>query len=207
MNRFEKKSNCLWARERIESFLDKELGTAELTTFQSHVDVCAECRRELARATRVLQKLHGLPELHCPDKVIDGVMAGLEKRPRAARHNRIADWFGVLRPALAAAFAVLVVVSALWVVDRVRSPQITPAEVADAEAELKWTLAYLEDISRRSAMTAATQAFDTGMLRPVRRAVDAAFETESPANQQLPRNEQSPRNQQSPKTPPGGGSV
>ncbi len=201
MNRFEKNPNCLWVRERIESVLDEELGADALTTFHSHVDVCAECRRELARARRVLQELHALPELYCPDRVVDGVMAGLEERPRAAGRNRLADWFGVLRPALAGAFVLLVVVSALWVLDRARPQEITPAEVADAEAELKWTLAYLGDISRQSAMIAATQAFDTGMLQPVRRAIEAAFETESPANRQ------SPGNQQLPKTPPGGGSV
>ncbi|MFQ5511204.1 MAG: anti-sigma factor family protein [Candidatus Krumholzibacteriia bacterium] len=202
MNRFKEHSNCLWTRERIDTFLDGELGGDELATLQSHVDVCAECRRELARARRVLHELHELPDLYCPDEVVETSMAGLEETPHRAVRGLLRRWFGgALRPALASAFVVLVAASAFYVANRVRQPALSPEEVASAEAELKWTLAYIGDVGRRAGMIAAGEAFEAGMVVPVQRAVRSAFEPASRAVQQPPTNEQSPKN------PRGGGSA
>lgn len=200
MNRFKHHSNCRWTRERIDRFLDVELDGGDLVTFQSHVDVCAKCRRELARAEIVLHELHALPDLHCPDEVVDRALAAAEAEPVArqrAQRRSPAWWpFPVFRPALAGALVLALVLSGLWVANRSRS-DFTPADVAAAESELKWTMAYLEDISRRSSMNAMDKAFQTGMVGPLRRAVDATFES--------PVNKQSPKQQST--TPPGGGSV
>ncbi len=204
MNRFKHHSNCRWTRERIDRFLDAELDGGDLMTFQGHVDVCSGCRRELARAETVLRELHSLPDLHCRDEVVDRALAAAQAAP-VARHRagrRSPAWwpFPVFRPALAGALILALVLSSLWVANRSRS-DFTPADVADAEEELKWTLAYLDDIGRRSSMTAMDKAFQTGMVGPLRRAVSAAFEPRSPVNQPLPLEPQSPT------TPPGGGSV
>ena len=204
MNRFKHHSNCRWTRERIDRFLDADLDGRDLVTFQGHVDVCSGCRRELARAETVLRELHALPDLHCPDEVVECALAAAEAGPatREPAERRSPAWwpFPVFRPALAGALVLGLALSALWVANRPRS-DFTPADVANAEAELKMTLAYLDDISRRSSMTAMDKAFQTGTVGPLRRAVGTAFEPGSPANQQLPSEPQSPT------TPPGGGSV
>ncbi len=204
MNRFKHHSNCRWTRERIDRFLDAELDGGDLMTFQGHVDVCSGCRRELARAETVLRELHSLPDLHCPDEIVDRALAAAEAEPVArerAERRGPAWWpFPVLRPVLAGALVLIIALSALWVANRSRS-DFTPADVAEAEAELMITLAYLDDISRRSSMTAMDKAFQTGMVGPLRRAVGTAFDPGSPASQQLPSEPQSPT------TPPGGGSV
>ena len=107
--------------ESIEAYLDGELPAREVSLFESHIAECARCRRELELAQAVLQELHGLPEIQCPNEVTRRVLdrAGESSElgaKRPAHPQFLPRWFGErrggpLRAALAGAAAVVIVIS------------------------------------------------------------------------------------------------
>ncbi|MFP3941176.1 MAG: zf-HC2 domain-containing protein [Thermoanaerobaculia bacterium] len=112
---------CEAVRDRLDAWLDGELEVPEDRAVQAHLDDCAGCREELARARRLREALGDeLPMLACPPEVTEGVLAAVareESRP-AGPWDRLGELAGrlagpgALRPALAAAALLLLLVAA-----------------------------------------------------------------------------------------------
>jgi anti-sigma factor (TIGR02949 family) len=170
-------TNCEWVSDRIEIYLDGELATADMSSFESHLGACAHCAEELELAKRVLGELRNLPAQRCPDAVTSEVFEsiGAEKTRAAEKPFRrwLAGWrYGLLRPALVGSFMLIVTVSAVFVGRHYRSAnRITPEEAAKAEAELRWTLALVGDVGRRTGLTVRDDVLGERVVRPMRRAV------------------------------------
>lgn len=73
MERSEPNSACGWVLERIEDAVDGELSTIERQAFEAHLSQCAGCRNEYALAQDIQQALAALPELPCPNEVMERV--------------------------------------------------------------------------------------------------------------------------------------
>ena len=187
MSRQRKQVSCTSVQESIESYLDGELSTDEAAILENHFGVCPRCRHELSVARDVLDGLHGLPPLECPDRVTDEVferihasVAGklpVRRETAAGFLKRILTVDRIPRPAFAGALIVLVVLSAL-VVGRIHKPteQITAAEIEEAEAAVKWTFAYVSQVGRRSGLAVRDEVFDAGVMQPMQRAVHSAMD-------------------------------
>ena len=50
-----------WAPDRMSEYLDGELAPRRRTRIERHLAECAECRRLIARLTRLVDALHRLP--------------------------------------------------------------------------------------------------------------------------------------------------
>jgi anti-sigma factor RsiW len=174
------------ARESIERYLDGELPSNEAAVLESHLEACPRCRQELSAAREVLEGLHGLPVLRCPDRVTNDVFervrgsAGAQAPPRRSVAG-LMRWLAgarlLPRPALAGAFVVLAVLSAI-VIDRREKPedQITAAEIEEAEAAVKWTFAYVSHVGRRSGLAVRDEVLEIGVMRPMERALRSAID-------------------------------
>ena len=82
-----------------------------------------------------------------------------------------------LRSSAAAAVVVAVVTVTSLLLTRGR-PELTPpsaAEIARAEAEGKWTLAYLGEIGRRTGLAVRDDVIHTRVLKPAGDAVKSAL--------------------------------
>jgi anti-sigma factor RsiW len=190
MSRSNHNTNCTWVHGVIESYLDGELTQHERAMFEDHLGQCARCRQELSAAESVLGELHVLPMLKCPDRVTDQVFEhvdSLAQEPKAGRSGTpgglLGRWlggryFGLPRPAVTGALVVVIIVSSIFV-GRLSRPteQITPAQIAEAEAAVKWTFAYVNQVGRRSGFAVRDEVFGTGVMQPVRRVVRSALVT------------------------------
>jgi anti-sigma factor RsiW len=183
----EKKTTCAWFRDRIDSFIDGELDTDELSVFETHSASCPSCREELELAQRVTAGLRDLPSQRCPDSVTDGVFGTIEpvhrQGPRESFLQRFFDRRGgLLRPAITGVALLIVIVSTV-LIGRIRNGMeaVPPAEIARAEAELKWTLAYVGDLGRRTGLTVRNDVLGERVVEPMRRAVHTAIDGGSAA--------------------------
>lgn len=190
MSRRDKQASCTSAQECVESYLDGALPPDETAILESHFETCARCQHELSIARTVLDGLHGLAPLECPDHVTDGVFERVratitEKSP--VRRGIAAGFLERLRatsrlpqPALAGALIVLVVLSA-FVVGKLNKPpeEITAAQIEEAEAVVKWTFAYVSEVGRRSGLAVRDEVFEAGVIQPMQRAVRSAIDSEA----------------------------
>lgn len=143
----ERKPNCEWVLERVDAFVDGELGAGERTAVTAHCATCGGCTRELDLAIRVRRELRAMPSFKAPAHVINaaereanGIATNVIPIP-APRRPRVAVRVGA---ALAAA-AVVVVGAIVW--QHSRQPQYSEAEVRRATAEIALAFGYVDRYS------------------------------------------------------------
>ncbi|MEW5702355.1 MAG: zf-HC2 domain-containing protein [Candidatus Zixiibacteriota bacterium] len=167
----DQQTRCAWVRDRLDPYVDCELPSAEAGAIAAHLSDCAECTAELALAQRTLDALHDLPVLSCPDAVV--VEVGRRIGPEPSFWRRL--WAGrLLRPALIGAVAVALV-AATAIIGRYQSaapPRLSAEEMAVARAEVKWALAIVSDVARRTEKTVRRELPDPRLLAPVRRTIE-----------------------------------
>lgn len=178
------KPTCAEVAGLIDAYVDDDLGTASASRVRAHLNACGPCRHAWERAVEVKQELNTLPPMRCPDAVMDRVMAEIAPGTAAPR-RRI--WFAApLGLAAAAAMAIGVPMYLLRpvVVDapvttqpiaqtpEAISPEaISPEKLAEAEAQLKWTLAYIGRVNRDSAEAVHGHLAGMDALEPARDAL------------------------------------
>jgi anti-sigma factor (TIGR02949 family) len=184
MARYDRETTCAWARQVIEAYLDGDLTADEAAKLESHLSGCQSCAEELALAKQVNLALRALPEQRCPDRIRDAVLDRVAKQRSAVRRS-VPVWTAgrhprVWRPAAFAA-ALLVVVIAVLVQKGPQPPPatVTPEELVRAEQQVRWTLAYVGEIGRRSAFTVRDDVFESRVVSPIRKAFSDIFEEES----------------------------
>ena len=75
--------DCSYSSERINNFIDGELGYLEVAELQGHLSFCADCSAELAQLSEVRGALAawGRLELAPPPGFAERVMAAVELEP------------------------------------------------------------------------------------------------------------------------------
>jgi anti-sigma factor RsiW len=181
---------CARVSESIESYLDGDLSTGESARTEGHLLTCPRCRHEMSLAKGVMKELRSLPKLECPDRVTERVFAEVEAVEPTGRTLRvfIKTWafgrvLGIPRPALAGALALLVVFSSLMI-ERLNEPveQASAEEIAQAEAAIKWTFAYVHEVGRRSGLAVRDEVFGAGLVEPAQRAVRSTLGNDDTPN-------------------------
>ena len=75
------KTACNEVQERLSAWLDGELALEERREMAAHLEVCADCRRELALLER-LDAVLGSLEAPAPARLAEGVLERLQPRRR-----------------------------------------------------------------------------------------------------------------------------
>ncbi|HSL82580.1 MAG TPA: zf-HC2 domain-containing protein, partial [Thermoanaerobaculia bacterium] len=193
-------SPCERVRDRIDPYLDDDLAQVETAGVEAHLEGCPDCRSELAAARSLRAALReGLPMLSCPPEVSAEVLRVAREEARAGRPagdtpalrlaERLRRLFaaGALRPALAAAAVVALLVAAPLLYRAVTGPEpgrtgaevatggeadYSPEEIARAEEEARLVLAYVASVGRDAGRTVQEEVFADGIGRPARRMLD-----------------------------------
>jgi len=160
----------------IEPYLDGEVSGEDASSFESHVLSCPACAEEMAFAKRTQHTLRHLPQQRCPDSVVYAVVDRVAPDRPASQRRRPQVWRYAAVAALVLAVAVAVLVG-----DRPSPRSVTPEELALAEQQVKWTLAYIGEISRRTAFTVRDDVFESRIASPVQRAFTHVLETDDEA--------------------------
>ncbi len=157
MAKSDQETTCLWAQGIIDSYIDGELTGVEASRLESHLLECSACTEELALARRVKSTLRTLPQQHCPDRVVAAALDQVESTPplRKQRHPWawVPRWYGRQwqLATVAAMLLIALVVSLVVIQPQGPSTAVSPEELARAEQQVKWTLAYVGHVSQRSA--------------------------------------------------------
>jgi anti-sigma factor RsiW len=201
---------CERARDRIDPYLEDELPRREAAEIAAHLAGCPDCRAELAMARRLREALReGLPMLACPPGVTGRVLAiareeaagpepdrphAVELVPRpgpAGREpapRRWRSWLGegALRPALAAAalLALLLAAPLLYravVPPPAEAPELAAGpgepvysaeEIARAEEEARLVLGSVAAIGRDAGRAVQEEVLAGGIGRPARHLIE-----------------------------------
>ena len=185
-------NRCAWFRERIDLYVDGEMTGEELESFETHLAGCETCQNELDMAGRVLGGLRALPDLACPDRVVDEAAARIDAPapvPSPVR-GRLWGWLGgrgllTLRPALAAT-ALVVVVAAVYVASNhgvlwhdtdtvtVKS-DFTPQELEEIEAVqegVELAFAYVGKYGCKTGIMVTNEVIEERVIGTVRKAME-----------------------------------
>ena len=153
---------CSDILDRLDAWIDGDLGESEAALVEAHIDRCASCRAERLVAEELAIELRSLPDYQVPDRVLRAVRT----RVRPALWERLKRFLdgSMQRPVTAVAVlavVVLVVMVSPW---RDRSaPQYTDQEIARATEETKLALAYVGSITRRAELRVKEKIFDDGV--------------------------------------------
>ena len=182
MNRSEREFDCSWVQERIEAHLDGELPDGEANGLETHLRECAGCAAELELAEQVRGGLRMMPLLKCPDPVVEEVYERVRGELRATRRRRLREWMDswrapLWRPVAAALVVVLMIGGAVTYQDR--EPEVSPAELARAELQVKWTLAYLSQMGRRTGGRVRDDVLWERVVEPIQKSVNRVMEMET----------------------------
>lgn len=171
MNLPDTRKRCDQYRDLIDRFADGELDSNALAALEGHVLVCQECALELALARRIDREFHSLPFQQCPPDVTQTVFAYAASRPAA--HQR-PKWWQVWQPALAGALAAILLLVTAFVGQNAKytTPQYTRAELEQARAEAKWTLLFINQLSRKAATDLRDDVLRPHVVRKMIRLVD-----------------------------------
>jgi anti-sigma factor (TIGR02949 family) len=189
---FENKDiKCEWVLDKIDAFLDGDLTEDEASRTRAHLKQCSACSSELELAAVTRSAIRDLPAQHCPDAVTAAVMERIANEPvskRPALHwwNTLLGW-RPLRPVAVAAALVLVVSMSVFIGQKQESPapqfvngndtlEFSPEEVALAEAELKWTIAYISNVGRRAGLRVRDKAIYPHVVVPVKQALRGSLD-------------------------------
>jgi predicted anti-sigma-YlaC factor YlaD len=141
---------CEDIRTLFESFLDGGLSKRERIRVKKHLKACPACRSELEREREVVDLLSALPEVKCPEGIVQKIEE--ETFGREKKKSHIKRWvfggqrlrWGTLSVGVAVvAVIILLVVQPLGDRNQTNQVQYSQEEVEKAKDEAKWSLAYL----------------------------------------------------------------
>lgn len=177
--------NCTWFLDRVELYVDGELDGKEREAFESHARSCAPCRRELSLAETVLEELKALPQLRCPEDVVDRAAAAADVGSRG-EDSPLRRWFGwlggyrnvSLRPAMAVMLVVIVAVTMFVLRHHDQSPfngndraAYDQKEIELAKIEAEIAFAYIGKYSRRTGEIIRKDIIQDRVMKPVGKSV------------------------------------
>jgi anti-sigma factor RsiW len=181
----DQEKTCLWAQEVIDAYVDGELSAADTFRLESHLSACPVCAEELQLARRVKHTLRILPPQYCPDRVVAAALEEAEseravtRKPRwQARFASWHQWQWRLAAAVAMALAIAVTIT---VFIRPQQPPTTmsPEELARAERQVKWTLAYVGHVSQSSASIVYEEVIESELEPLVKKGLSQIQQTKA----------------------------
>jgi len=180
MSRHELRITCRRAEVLLDAYLDGDLPSPRRGALERHLTGCFGCAQELQRARLLRDQLRALPERFAGDHVTEAALVRLRREGGADgsrfRRQWSLRWTPAWQPLTAVAAALLVVFGITRFVTRPAVEQsITPADVARAETQVRWVMAHLGDINRRTAEKVRDDVLNQGVAQPAARAVADAL--------------------------------
>lgn len=172
---------CGWADDRVEALVDGVLPPEEEERLLALVEAEVELREGLAVARRVSRGLHDLPQPACPPEVARSVLSEARRDQRRAawvhvRETLLSSWNPLWRPAIAVAALVVLVFSSTRIGTPPTERAPTQAEVENAVAQAKWTLAFLSEVGRETGQSVQREVIGRHVVNPMQQALRNAVE-------------------------------
>ena len=155
--------------ERIEAYVDGELSRRERLEFEAACAADPALWEDVRAAQLIRDGLRSLETPNCPPEVTGAIFEQVRRDARIRRGTQSGSWIGIWKPALAG----LAVIVATVVFVLLRPAPVTEVptdpEVAEALDEVKWTLAYINNIGNRTGETIRDDVLRDHVVRPIER--------------------------------------
>lgn len=167
MNRNENPMLCEESLDVLEAYVDGDLPAGEAARLREHLERCPSCAGELALARKIQSELRALPLPDCPPAVLEKVrQAGKGEVVPFPRRERS---LGRRIAAVAAALVLSVGGGALFF--HVQQVQRERQQIAQAELEARYDLAYIGKVSRRTGLDIRDQILQKHVVAPTSRGI------------------------------------
>lgn len=168
--------------EQIEAYIDGDLSRRERLAFEQACREDPALRASVEAARLVRQNLRSIEAPLCPPETAQAI------RERIRRDHSLSDrstrpsfaWPAVWKPA-AIGLAVLLL-ALVFVLDRPQPQPVVPPdpEVAEALADVKWTLAFINGVGTRTGETIREEVLRDRVVRPIERGLGIVPRPEYP---------------------------
>lgn len=161
-----------WADDHLEAYLDGLLPEEDRQRFDRMLEADDWLQAELSRAELIQSELGAVPIASCPDFVTANVMAHARRDWWGALPRRLVQGFqrmadAGLRPALAMALLLVVVLTSTLISRPGTQSGAESAEVAQALADVKMALAVLADAGRTTGNAVGQEVIGPLVVRPM----------------------------------------
>ena len=191
MKSTEPKMSCLHAQQQLDALLDGMLAGPEKQQLERHLQGCAACQAELQLARQVKQVLTALPEQRCPESVSASALAAARREHSTGWRDVFSGWWARTpklrwRPVLATAvLAALALFVTFQLTRHEPARQFSAEEIALAELDVKWTLAYLGDLGKRTGVSVRDRVLEPEVVVPLQQALRTVLPVkDAPAGKQ-----------------------
>ena len=178
--------NQEWMNDRIEAFLDGEVSPDESAVIEKMMADDACWSTELLLAQQVRDELRALPKPVCPASVTQAVFTETRRQARVAWKDRIRLWIDrwwveLWQPTLAMSLLALIIIMSTLVGRQSQVVQngVEMAEVQQALAEAKWTLAYLSELGKQTGQSVRHEVLETRVVEPMHHALERILEVQT----------------------------
>lgn len=187
----ERMYDCEWVQDLIESSIDGELPEEELAGIEAHLISCPACREDWEFAKQVQENLAGLPQPHCPERIVDAVWEEIRRQEREALPGGNSFWAmsgiqWVWRPAFAVGCTVVLAIGLWGLFGQHPAPQqpteiakpveaASPQDLALATRQVEVTLAYVEHVGQQTLLAAGSRVFELVLAEPAKKAQTWSF--------------------------------
>jgi hypothetical protein len=167
-----------FVQEHADEYVDGALDAGVARLVEHYGRKYPECAQEIEVARMVRDGLRSIEAPPCPESVVTSVFSRISMSRRNAVRKAISEKFVLLQPMwrpVLALGAVVVVVLAILVREPV-SQEYSQAEIDQALREVKWTLAYLGDVGKRTGETIRDDVLAAHVVLPINETVRSTLE-------------------------------
>ncbi len=163
-----------WWDDAVEAYVDRSLPEEDASRIEELLSIDAALAAEIEMAQAIRREFRALPEARCPDTVSDAVM----RRVRRDFLSNLGTYFrqsipGFVLPRIRPAFAMVVLLAIVLVSSWFGgNGQQADPDVAEALQEVKWTLAYLSEVTKQTGSAIRAEALEPLVLDRMQQAVD-----------------------------------
>lgn len=179
----------IWADDRLEAWIAGDLRASDADRFEQILAADEWLATEVKRAQEIdlvfADLLQNAESVRCPETVTAEVMAHARKDWLFQLPRRVKDGFrrmttAGLRPAIAIALLLVVVISSTWMLRAPSDPAgfatANNAEVTQALADVKMALAVLADAGQTTGTAVGADVIGPYVVRPMSRGMNTVIE-------------------------------
>lgn len=166
---------CTWCQDHIEAYLDDDLTAPESARLHAHLAGCDVCTADMELAARIRTSLHDMPLPDVPEAVTAGVYNKISAERGKLSIFRHPVWRGL------AVAAALIAAILLGTGEKQKSEQastVSSEELARAESQAKWAIAYISDVGRRTGLTVRDEIISEKVVGTLNKSVDTVMRRE-----------------------------
>jgi hypothetical protein len=169
-------TKCQQINAMIVKRLNHEMNRNEKRLFQKHIRQCPDCQAELEKWEKVEEIISNLPELQCPDEVLQDIYTstcGLKQKVRH-RVQQLPKHIGWKLAGVGVAVSLIILLTMVHPIlnkNRIEEIPYSQEEILKARKQAKWSLAYVSQVLQKSEKKAIDDALMIELPQTVRKVV------------------------------------